>query len=205
MPAKLNLVGLRFGSLSVTKEDGIDSHGATMWSCQCDCGEITRTRGSHLKGGAVNSCRCGIGIAAVKKWTTHNGSKTPLYRRWQAMKARCNNPNSEEYHNYGGRGIVVCDRWMRFENFRDDMADTFRPELEIDRRNTDGNYEPLNCRWITQVAQQRNKRTNHHVTIAGITKLLIEWSEETGIKANTILTRVRRGWPEPRLLELANK
>ena len=84
------------------------------------------------------------------------------------------------------------------------MAASFFEGAELDRKDTNGNYEPGNCRWVRRLVQQRNKRSNHVVTINGVTKTLVEWSESTGVKANTILTRIRSGWPEHRLLELAN-
>ncbi len=111
------------------------------------------------------------------------------------------NPHCTEYKNYGGRGIKVCDRWLRFEAFLSDMGSTFDGEAELDRKDNGGNYEPGNCRWVNRVTQQRNKRTNHLVTIDGVRKPLVEWAEATGLKANTILTRIRRGWPEERLLD----
>lgn len=121
------------------------------------------------------------------------------------MKARCKNANHADYRNYGGRGISVCNRWMDFVLFKADMGDTFDERLDIDRIDVNRNYEPGNCRWVTNHANQRNKRTNHIVTINGQTKILAEWEEATGIKANTILTRIRRGWAEHRLLEIANR
>jgi hypothetical protein len=122
------------------------------------------------------------------------------------MKARCSNPNGQEFHNYGGRGIAVCDRWQNsFESFFADMSEGFFEGAEIDRKDTNGNYEPGNCRWVTDKEQQRNKRTNHLLTIGEETMTLIEWEEKTGIKANTILIRIRRGWPKSRLLEIANE
>lgn len=204
MPSKLQLVGLRFGRLIVNSENGRDAFGAVIWRCTCDCGKTTLVRGSSLRSGVTASCGCGISLAAAKP-KTHGMTNSPIYKRWQSMKARCNQPNHKHYENYGGRGIRVCARWNdSFENFLADMGASFKPELEIDRKNNDGNYEPGNCQWISHGVQQRNKRNNHNLTINGTTRTVAEWAEKTGLKANTILTRSRRGWPEHKLLKIAN-
>ena len=92
-----------------------------------------------------------------------------------------------------------------FESFASDMGPTFSPELELDRIDVNGNYEPGNCRWVARVAQQRNRRNNRILTFAGRSQTVVEWAEEIGVKANTIQTRLRRGWPIERvLLEIAN-
>ena len=92
------------------------------------------------------------------KNTKHGMANTSIYSIWHSMKQRCLNPNNTNYKNYGGRGIKVCNRWLEFKNFYKDMGD--RPEgKELDRINNDGNYEPSNCRWITHIENNRNKRT----------------------------------------------
>jgi len=82
----------------------------------------------------------------------------PIYTAWHSMKTRCSNPKCSDYKYYGGRGIKVCDRWMRFENFRDDMFSAWQPGLQLDRINNDGNYEPENCRWVTKSVNTKNRR-----------------------------------------------
>lgn len=206
MPKKLDLIGKNFGRLIVISESGRDGHGASLWECRCECGGTKRIRGAHLAKGCVKSCGCLLIERAIEYQTTHGQSKTPLYRRWRSMRGRCENPNDSEYRNYGGRGITVCSRWMLFEAFSEDMSPSFLPSLEIDRIDTNGNYEPDNCQWVTRRENQRNKRNNHVIEFQGHKLTLVEWEELTGIKANTILTRIRRGWPLDRvLMELANK
>ena len=85
-------------------------------------------------------------------------SKTRLYKIWKGMNTRCYNSHCKPYKNYGGRGIKICDRWLKFENFRDDMISTYRNNLSIERINNDGDYEANNCRWITLLEQVKNKR-----------------------------------------------
>ncbi|WP_143565689.1 hypothetical protein [Sinorhizobium fredii] len=88
---------------------------------------------------------------------THGGTRLPEYRVWAGMHQRCNNPKSTRYAKYGGRGIMICERWNSFENFLADMGPRPTPDHSIDRRDNDGNYEPGNCRWATRSEQQQNK------------------------------------------------
>jgi hypothetical protein len=121
---------------------------------------------------------------------THGMSRTPIYESWHQMKKRCMNPKDIAYHNYGGRGITVCERWLAFENFYADMGASFVEGLEIERLDVNGNYEPSNCTWETSKQQARNRRTNHLVTAFGETKPIIVWAEEYGIKKSTLLKRL---------------
>lgn len=115
------------------------------------------------------------------------------------MVARCYNPSSNNFHDYGARGIRVCDRWRSFANFFADMGE--RPDgAMLDRIDNSGNYEPGNCRWATRVEQNRNKRSNVWLTINGETKLLKDWARESGIRHCVIRNRMKRGWPESQLL-----
>jgi hypothetical protein len=115
-------------------------------------------------------------------------------RSYQAMLQRCYNPRCAEFKNYGGRGLRVCDRWIgSFELFYEDMG--VRPaQTSIDRIDNDDGYYKENCRWASQKQQCRNTRRNSIVEYDGITKTVVEWSEETGIAQNTITYRLRRGW-----------
>ena len=89
----------------------------------------------------------------------HGMRNTRLYNIWRAMRQRCNNPQNNRYSVYGGRGISVCEEWEVFENFyKWSMENGYKEDLTIDRKNTDGNYEPSNCRWATIKEQNRNKR-----------------------------------------------
>lgn len=203
MPPRLELGGRRFGRLVAIERSQQDDHGAWMWRCRCDCGTVVTVRAATLQAGRTRACHP---CAATDRAATHGMTGTPLYRRWRAMLARTGNPKHADFHNYGGRGITVCERWRSsFESFAADMGPTFSPNLELDRIDVDGDYEPANCRWISHAAQQRNKRTNRVLTFAGRSQSVAEWADELGVKANTIQSRLRRGWPIERvLLELAN-
>ena len=115
------------------------------------------------------------------------------YRAWQAMKERCQCPNHIGYKNYGGRGITVCKEWEEsFDQFYRDMGPC-PPKYSLDRVNTNGNYEPSNCRWASRQTQANNTRRNTFLTIDGAVKTLREWSRELGICGKTIKSRVQRG------------
>ena len=125
-----------------------------------------------------------------------------LYNIWLHMKDRCNNPNFKSYHNYGGRGISVCEEWANsYQNFREwSLENGYSDELTIDRIDVNGNYSPSNCRWLTRQEQSYNKRTNKIITYRDRTQTLTEWADELHINRNTLLYRIRRGWTVERAL-----
>lgn len=155
-----NLVGKKFGRLTVLQRiPNIGNH--TAYICQCSCGKQTSIKAAYLKDG-TQSCGCLHSEAASKNLaallTTHNYSRTPFYHVWGSMKDRCLNPNARAYSNYGGRGIKVVKRWLKFMNFYKDMIDGYHPSLSLDRIDVNGNYCKANCRWATRSEQQRNRR-----------------------------------------------
>lgn len=130
---------------------------------------------------------------------THSMSRTSTYAIWRSMLARCTSPQSKDFGRYGARGITVCNRWLKFENFLADMGQ--RPEgLTLDRRDGTLGYSPDNCRWATPTIQARNRRTNVTVTHDGITATVAEWAERTGLERKTLEYRIRAGWTAARAL-----
>lgn len=124
---------------------------------------------------------------------------SPTYNTWRKMVERCTNPKDISYHNYGGRGVNVPDKWKAFQGFLDDMG--VRPAaMYLDRIDNSRDYSKENCKWSTKSQQARNRRTNRHVTINGVTKLLIDWAEEAGIKLPTLWKRLEDKCPESELL-----
>jgi hypothetical protein len=121
------------------------------------------------------------------------GRMTGEYRSWTNMHQRCSNPNSNRYHIYGARGITVCERWGVFALFLLDMGLKPSPEHSIERINSDGDYEPSNCKWATRYEQGANKRNNQLVTIGGVTRHASAWGRETGLGEHEILRRLYRG------------
>lgn len=131
----------------------------------------------------------------VKHGHTIGHKPTPEYRAWAQMMTRCNNPNADKYAYYGGRGIKVCDRWQKFENFLADMGVKPSKGHSVERKNNDGDYCPENCRWATKKEQSSNRRSNTLVTYQGRTQTLKQWAEEIGMKYATLHARISiRGW-----------
>lgn len=155
------LEGHRFGKLLVLVFAGTNNHHQSAWLCKCDCGNRRTILGRSLRTGNTKSCGCllavGSGEGHVKHGHSRRGKHTPEYNSWRAMNKRCSNPNTPGYKNWGGRGIKVCKRWLKFENFLADMGP--RPAFtSIERRNNDGDYKPSNCYWATRKEQRANQR-----------------------------------------------
>jgi hypothetical protein len=127
---------------------------------------------------------------------------TPEFQAWKKARARCQTPSDARYASYGGRGIRVCDRWQKYENFLADMGRRPSPLHSLDRIDNDGNYEPGNCRWATASEQQRNMRNNNLITAFGETLCMQDWVKRAGIDAKSIKFRLEHGWtPEEAVSE----
>lgn len=156
-PNLKNICGEQFGKWIVIKRDYSKRGRNAMWICQCECGNTKSVDSFSLASGSSRSCGCSK-VGNVK----HGLHDTRLYRIYCGMKTRCYNPKVLHYKNYGGRGISICDEWLNsFKDFYDwAMANGYSDELSIDRINVNGNYEPSNCRWATNLEQARNKRNS---------------------------------------------
>lgn len=200
----VDITGQRFGQWMVVKLAGrkptTRGKHRLLWLCRCACGNSGYLTSGTLRFGASKSCGCNRVEVALKNFRTHGKTGSPEHVSWKAMHTRCVNPNQPEWHRYGGRGIKMCDRWRKFENFLADMGQKPTPSHQLDRINTDGDYAPDNCRWATTVEQQRNKTSNHNLTFRGETKCISAWSEELSIPFRRISDRINRGWMVERAL-----
>lgn len=160
-----------------------------QFKCRCECGAITITRMTSLNNRHTKSCGCLQEEKALDSNITHGMSRTKFYRVWKHMIERTTESNHPNWHNYGGRGINVCDRWKNsFENFRDDMLKDYKEGLAIDRKDNNGDYTPENCRWVTTKENNRNKRDNRKYK----GKIMVEWAEELGVNYNAFTSYIQR-------------
>lgn len=119
---------------------------------------------------------------------------TRIYKVWDSMMTRTTKPTNKSYRDYGGRGITVCKKWRDFRGFFEDMKDSYKENLTLDRINNSKGYSKSNCRWSTPKEQARNTRRNHGLTFRGKTQCISAWSEELGFKDGLILSRLKKGW-----------
>lgn len=197
-------IGGIFGNLTVLERT---SESRAYFLCQCACGNQKKIRRDHLRNGKIISCGCVRTAGSSARAhvmhaanTTHGKSRTKLHGVWFGIKQRCTNPKSTAFKYYGGKGISICERWLDFSNF---FADLGEPEIgmTLDRINSNGNYEPSNCRWATRKEQMLNTSRNHYLTHNGETMTISQWAEKTGISQKNIGNRIKKGWPIPEALE----
>lgn len=189
------LVGLREGSCtSIAVCSGTDRYILTY---QCDCGHIYTEK---IRRGLTRCPACHPQEIAKRERREQKRLANPPYstsypreyKTWQGILSRCNNPKDKKYFRYGGRGIKVCERWLTFKSFLDDMGE--RPDgMSIDRINNDGDYEPSNCRWATPKEQAQNTSRNVNITINGETHCLSEWERRLNLSRSRIMTLYHKG------------
>lgn len=185
----------RFGRLIAVRPTGEKRYGKIVWLCRCDCGKELSVTSRALISGNTKSCGCYKRELTAAIHRSHGLTRSSEYTAWLAMKSRCENPHNEAFKNYGGRGISVCRRWKKFENFLADMGKKPFPKATVERKNTNGNYGPSNCIWASRKQQCRNKRNNVLITADGESRTAREWSEITGLSAGMIFQRVQLlGW-----------
>lgn len=185
-----DMTGQTFGEWFVAEYAG--SKGGPWFKCQCSCGYIGIVRGIELRRGSMS---CGHNGPTYKHGNKRRNGEVPEeYNVWVGMRTRCNDPQQESYHNYGGRGIKVCKRWDDFSVFMVDMG--LRPSSKhtIERIDNNKGYEPSNCRWATRAEQVRNSRRTILFTLDGTTACLKDWCKSLGVSYSAAVWRIRNGW-----------
>lgn len=204
----IDLTGSRFGRLVVVSFS--HSKNGTYWKCRCDCGGESVVRAAALRSGLSKSCGCGSREAG--RQNGHNIGSVLRNKYWpntrklkemrRNMINRCYDPSNKRYNCYGGRGITVCDVWLndRQSFYEWVIANGWRPGLEIDRRDVNGNYEPSNCRFVNDLVQANNSRHNHQITWDGETHSITEWARRLGVRGQALQHRFTRGWSVERAM-----
>lgn len=163
----------------------------TGWMCQCACGTKRWIDTKTLKKGMSQSCGC----AKVTHGLTTIAGKHPVYIAWVGIWTRCTNPAIDQWKDYGGRGIQVCERWKDVQAFITDMMPTWKPGLSIDRKDNSGNYCPENCRWVTRAEQNRNRRNTLRVQTSEGEMCVCDAAHKYGVVTYTAaLYRIKHGW-----------
>jgi hypothetical protein len=194
MPLFKDLTGMVFNRWTVIERD-ITRNKHTYWKCRCSCGTLKSIESGSLIMGSSKSCSCLVADNNRDRLTTHGRTESVEYGIWCNIKVRCLNKNGQDFHNYKGRGITVCQEWIdSFEAFFNYIGERPTPYHSIDRINNDGNYCPGNVRWATKWEQANNTRVNRLLEFKGETNTLAEWGKIFNIKPGIIHKRLKRGW-----------
>ena len=212
-----DLTGQRFGKLVaisfVRRPSGKDGRSKIYWTCKCDCGNTTEVNSGNIGNGHTSSCGCLMREIAVSANVTHGLTGTRVYDIWVNMIARTKNIKNNDYRNYGARGISVCDRWLTFVRFKEDMysnyllhASQFGEEnTSIERVDNSKGYSPDNCTWSTRIEQGQNKRNNKRYLVNGELLTRRDISAIYKISINTLKGRTSRGCSAEQMIASPNK
>jgi hypothetical protein len=177
--------GEKFNRLTAVKQDSKYYY----WVFQCDCGNVKSIRKDHVENGKTTSCGCYVKEFAKKLHSKHGKAGSKIYRVWAKMKERCLYKNCKEYRHYGGRGITICKRWLKFENFYKDMGEVPQ-NMSLERINNDGNYEKRNCKWATKKEQANNRRSSLYISMNGVRITLTDLAETFGLTDICLYKRI---------------
>ena len=205
----IDLKGQRFGCLKVLSMAGERKFGKVVWLCKCDCGNLHKVISCNLKNGSTVSCGCVNKARVLKGNYKHGMHKSRIYNIYICMKERCFNPKATSYKDYGGRGITIFPEWLGengFINFyKWSLANGYSDKLSIDRIDSNGNYEPNNCRLETSKTQNNNTRKNRVIYYGGQSHSVSEWAEIMGINRSTLNSRLNKGFPLQEVFENSKK
>jgi len=192
-----DITDLKVGFLTVTHYVGSNGR-RSLWEARCVCGNTVTLPASELQKqhnrGVEASCGCRRKESIGRRNRTHGMSFDDAYAVYRSMLARCSNPNHQAWHNYGGRGITVCDRWKEsFQNFWADMGPTYEKGLTLERLDNEQGYSIENCSWETPKHQARNKRDNVIISTPWGEMTVAEAAERSGLNVTTLHYRIGVG------------
>ncbi len=201
----VDLMGKRFGKWTVIDRATNHPSKKVYWICQCECGTTRSVRGDLLTGDRSHGCNpCGK--------RSHGMTDTPEYCSWHHMKQRCHNPNLKAFADYGGNGVVICERWKSFQNFYADIGPQPSASHSVDRIDGSKGYScghcdecikngwTANCRWATPKEQSINRSCVQMIEFNGITQSIPDWAKQIGIPRSTLNSRLSKGWSIERAL-----
>lgn len=210
-----NRAGEKYGRLTALEYLYTNKRRKAVWLCKCDCGNIVQVSSEKLSTGNTKSCGCLHSDKSKEKIKILIKKQTKYTRKFEKelsiifnqMKQRCYNKKCKAYKNYGERGIKICDEWLDDFNsfYLWSTKNNFNSNLSIDRIDVNGNYEPNNCRWITNLEQQNNKRNNKYLEFNGQKHTYAEWSRILNIPSSTISDRIKRGYDTEQILNINYK
>lgn len=181
--------GEKYGRLEAIEFAGRNKRKQAYWMFECECGTVKKMLADNVKRGVAKSCGCLAREKAGKHSITHSMSRSRPYRIWSLMKDRCTNENYKAKKHYKDRGISFCERWHKFDNFWEDMKETYENHLTLDRIDNNAGYYKENCRWATREQQNNNKRNTIFIEYNGKTQTVSAWAKELGIKQSVIRQR----------------
>jgi hypothetical protein len=190
---------MKFNRLTAIEYVGKQNNQA-MWKFKCDCGKEVIIERYSVVSGRTKSCGCYcrevLKTGDIRR--DHGMCNTRIYKRWTAMKRRCNAPEgTKDFEWYGKRGITYCEEWNTFKPFYEwSLANGYADNLSLDRIDNSKGYSPNNCRWVDMEVQQNNRRTNHRVAINGETHTIAEWARIKNVRVGTIRHRLWKGMDE---------
>lgn len=190
----INMEGKKYGSLTAIRREPNDKRGDAMWLFRCDCGKEVVKKGRAVRSGHARSCGHLQRQIASKLNVTHGMSRTKIFKAWEGMKQRCENPNAESYPHYGGRGITVCQEWHSFENFYAwAKSNGYKPGLTVERKDNNKGYNPENCVFATREEQNRNTTRTHRILFGDRYITAAQAARIAGLSRSTVAKWARNG------------
>lgn len=199
------MIGKSFGRLTVQSESGRNKHLNKIWLLKCTCGGTAYATTANLNNGHHTSCGCRRKEGRRK---THGMTgKHPLYGVWTSMRQRCRDENHHKFKQYGGRGIKVCKQWESFEKFFSWAKNRWQKGFELHRKNSNGNYSPINCTFLSdEEHNKQSKRSDRVLTYNGKSQRVSDWAKELMVYPSTINMRLDQyGWSVEQALSKGGK